>query len=77
MSTGFQIDADLYQLVLPLISYDELDHQIIKVIELGLVQGASEMEEWLKRAAIRAGVPGKTMRERIKGYIFREPVWNG
>ncbi len=59
-----------------MISYDELDHKIIKVIELGLVQGASEMEEWLKRAAIRAGVPGKTMRERIKGYVFREPVWN-
>ncbi|MDM8542092.1 hypothetical protein QUF90_13475 [Desulfococcaceae bacterium HSG9] len=71
-----KIEKDLYQLVLPLSSYDELDHKIIKVIELGLVQGASEMEEWLKQAAIRAGVPGKIVRERIKGYVFREPVWN-
>jgi hypothetical protein len=71
-----EIDQDLYQRIMPLSSYDELDHKIIKVVELGLVQGASDMEEWLKRAAIKAGVPGKIVRERIKGYIFREPVWN-
>ncbi len=71
-----KIEEDLYQQVLPLSSYDEVDQKIIKVIELGLMQEASDMEEWFKRAAIRAGVPVKIVRERIKGYNFREPVWN-
>ena len=40
--------------------------------ELRLMKGNEAFAE----AAIRAGVPGKIVRERIKGYNFREPVWN-
>lgn len=71
-----QIDQDLYRIVEPLRSYDETDQKIIKVIELGLVQGAANMEEWLKRAAFKANVPKAIVRQKIRGYVFREPVWN-
>ncbi len=71
-----KIDDDLDQLIRPLGSYDELDHKIIKVIELGLVHGEPDMEEWFKHVAARVGIPEKTVQKRVKGYVFREPVWN-
>jgi hypothetical protein len=70
------IDWDLQSLLIPERSFDETDYRIIKIIELGLVDGVGDFEEWLGRAAAQSYVPKETVRDRIESYKMREPVWN-
>jgi hypothetical protein len=69
-----KIDADLGSEITPP-SLDQLDYKIIKIIELGLVEG-NNYDEWLKMTAIRSGVPRESIRKRLEGYKNRDPIWD-
>jgi len=71
-----KIDGDLQSLLIPERSFDQTDYRIIKIIELGLVDGAGDFEEWLRMAAVQSYAQKETVRDRIKTYERREPVWN-
>ena len=71
-----KIDRDLYSLIKPRRVLDEADYRIIKIIELGLIEGRTDPEEWLKMVAVKSGAPKEAVQERIENYRNREPVWN-
>lgn len=68
-----KIDADLTALIEPVPSLDQLDYRIIKLIELGLVEGKN-YDEWLIMAAIKSFATKETIQLRIDGYKNRGPV---
>jgi hypothetical protein len=71
-----KIDQDLFQLIQPERMMDEVDHRIIKIIELGLVENVSSHEEWYAEAARTCGLSKETVRQRLQGYRKREPKWD-
>jgi len=58
------------------ISFDQIDLRIIKIIELGLIEEATDLEEWLKLVAVYTDTSKETIRKRIATYKRREPAWD-
>jgi hypothetical protein len=70
-----KIDKDLKKLVETENHFDAIDHRIIKIVELGLVENMPNFEEWLTMAAIQANTSRECIRSRLSGYKRRNPVW--
>lgn len=55
---------------------DQIDTDIIKTIELGLVRNKDSVEQWLRHIAVRIKVAEPEIKMRIDRYIEKYPIWD-
>ncbi len=70
------IDTQLRSIVEPIRRPGMDDLKLVKIIELGLVEKQESYAQWIKLAAIKAGMPAKSLESRLDVLKFREPVWH-
>ena len=70
-----QIEEDLAGCIPPGRERDQLDHELIKLIELGMVH-AEEEKQWYRQAAAMLLLPNTEVKQRLQAYHDRTPVWN-
>lgn len=70
------IDRQLESFALPAVEMDRLDYRIVKIIELGLVQGVDARDMWLVQVAESANCSVSELEQRLIKYQKREPLWS-
>ncbi|MCP4713359.1 MAG: hypothetical protein GY869_32420 [Planctomycetes bacterium] len=70
------IDEELECLIRPLRSEDARDLELIKIIELGLIDGLDNQDEWLKQAADLLATSIVNVTRRMNDMRYRRPTWN-
>ncbi|MEN8258659.1 MAG: hypothetical protein ABFS09_12425 [Thermodesulfobacteriota bacterium] len=70
------IDEELQSLVGPRDQMDELDYQLCKIIELGLVEEKDDYHSWLVATAHLSNCPVDEVLNRLAKYKKRKPLWS-
>jgi hypothetical protein len=70
------IDAELLGLIKPHREPDSLDYQLVKIIEMGIVEQAADPDDWFKRAAVAVNASSETLRGRLEEFAYRKPRWD-
>ncbi|MEN8189388.1 MAG: hypothetical protein ABFS19_06035 [Thermodesulfobacteriota bacterium] len=70
------IQEDLTCLIAPLRPPDEVDCEIVKIIELGLVHSKTHEHNWYKQVAAELHCPVEELMKRIELFAGRDPSWN-
>ncbi len=71
-----EINDELVSLIAPLHPLDATDHELIKIIELGLVTEHPEEKSWYKYVAKQQKISAKAVKQRLQFLNNRDPVWN-
>ncbi len=71
-----EIDSDLANLIAPLRNLDETDHELIKIIELGLVTEKDNERTWFKHVAEHLSLSAAKIQKRLQFLSSRDPEWN-
>lgn len=71
-----EIESCLDELLEPSFPPDELDIELAKIIELGLVEDATDRNDWAAKAAAVAGKPLDAVITRMSNLHYKNPVWN-
>ena len=71
-----EIDGQLRRLLNPGDISAAEDMKLIKIIELGLIDRQEDYSQWVKLAAIKAGIPAKCFDMKLAALKYREPVWH-
>ena len=70
------MEHELNALVSPAKILDELDLEIIKIVELGLLENAEDQSIWMKSAANMLKIPRRLFEKRLFDMKKRVPTWN-
>lgn len=70
------INDDLASLIAPLRSFDDTDHELIKIVELCLVSDVAGEKRWHEQVATRLNLTASGVRRRLRGLGGRDPVWD-
>ncbi len=70
-----QIEKDLTESITPLYDLDQLDYELIKIIELGMVVNVANERLWYRQAAAMLQISATEVSQRLQGYHDRTPVW--
>lgn len=71
-----QINDELSSLIAPLRSLDATDHELIKIIELGLVTEIIDETSWYQKAASLLNLTVAKTKQRLQFLNDRNPVWS-
>lgn len=71
-----EIDGKLMALTSPAMTMDGLDYRLVKIIELGLVDGVTSRLQWLVDAAVAGNCTVEELERRLRKYKSREPRWS-
>jgi hypothetical protein len=70
------INHDLGALIAPLHSMDSTDHELIKIIELGLLTEQKDEKSWLTTLAAQLHINKNSIIKRLHFLSNRDPVWS-
>ena len=71
-----EIDSELANMVAPLHTPDEIDHELLKIIELSLLAEEKNEEIWLTKVAEQLQTNRPGIIQRLQFLINRDPVWS-
>ncbi len=71
-----EINNDLTELIAPLHNFDHTDHELIKVIELGLHTEQKNENTWLTTLAKQLNINGPSIEQRLQFLNNRNPIWS-
>lgn len=70
------INTELAQLIAPLHTPDEIDHELLKIIELSLLAEQKDEKTWLTQAANRLRINKPAIIQRLQFLSNRDPLWS-
>jgi len=71
-----QINDNLAALIAPQRTPDDTDHELIKIIELGLITELSNETKWHSKVATQLQLTVAKTKQRLQFLNNRDPVWN-
>jgi hypothetical protein len=69
------IEGELQQAITPPHNLDQLDYELIKIIELGLLDGSVSAQRWLERTADKLELTADEISHRLAQLANRSPSW--